>query len=227
MFFNRLNGKSQLEHVLVGFGFGPIQAGIFALEARRSGNFSRIVIAEIDPVVVDKVRANNGCYFLNIAGETGVETKMIDGLEMLNPNVKSDREIIQNALATATVIVTALPSVAAYSAGGETSIASLIACGLQNSKVTLTLIYTAENHNHAAEILEKEVNKKMATPPKHFIQYLNTVIGKMSQVVTATERIAELQLKPVAPGADRAFLVEAFDRILVTRNQIPGFKMGT
>ena len=44
------------EHVLVGFGFGPIQSGLFVSEAFKSGNFSRMVIAEIDQNLVDSVR---------------------------------------------------------------------------------------------------------------------------------------------------------------------------
>jgi hypothetical protein len=34
------------EHIFTGFGFGPIQGGLFAKEAFQSGNFTRIVIAE-------------------------------------------------------------------------------------------------------------------------------------------------------------------------------------
>ena len=48
-------------------GFGPIQGGLFVDEAYASGNFSRIVIAEIDQKLVDAVRANGGSYAVNIA----------------------------------------------------------------------------------------------------------------------------------------------------------------
>jgi len=48
------------EHIFTGFGFGPIQGGLFAKEAFQSGNFTRIVAAEIDDQLVDAVRANNG-----------------------------------------------------------------------------------------------------------------------------------------------------------------------
>lgn len=40
----------------VGIGFGPIQSGLFLLEAHRSGNFDRLVVAEIVPEIVDAVR---------------------------------------------------------------------------------------------------------------------------------------------------------------------------
>ncbi len=55
------------EHIFVGFGFGPIQGGLFAKEAFQSGNFARIVAAEVDAQLVDAVRANNGSYYVNIA----------------------------------------------------------------------------------------------------------------------------------------------------------------
>ena len=43
------------DHVFVGFGFGPIQSGLFLNEAFQSGNFSRLVVAEIDQNLVDAV----------------------------------------------------------------------------------------------------------------------------------------------------------------------------
>jgi len=66
------------EHIFTGFGFGPIQAGLFAKEAFQSGNFSRIVIAEIDRRLVDAARANNGSCYVNVAGDDGIETLKID-----------------------------------------------------------------------------------------------------------------------------------------------------
>jgi hypothetical protein len=42
----------------VGFGFGPIQAGLFLAEAfQLSGAFHRLVVAEVVPAVVAAVRA--------------------------------------------------------------------------------------------------------------------------------------------------------------------------
>jgi len=65
------------EHVFTGFGFGPIQGGLFANEAFQSGNFRRIVIAEIDQSLVDAVRSNNGTYFVNVAKTDGIEVGLI------------------------------------------------------------------------------------------------------------------------------------------------------
>jgi len=214
------------EHIFTGFGFGPIQGGLFAKEAFQSGNFTRIVAAEIDARLVDAVRANNGSYYVNVAKADGIEVLKIDNVVLLNPNVTADKQILLEVLAQSTEITTCLPSVNFYESGGANSVASLIADGLKNSTAKAKIIYTAENNNHAAEILEKAVTEKIGILSEKPVQFLNTVIGKMSRVVTDTEEIAELNLKTIAPGINRAFLVEQFNRILVSRARISDFKPG-
>jgi mannitol-1-phosphate 5-dehydrogenase len=214
------------EHIFTGFGFGPIQGGLFAKEAFQNGNFTRIVAAEIDAQLVDTVRANNGSYYVNVAKADGIEAVQIDNVELLNPNVAADKKILLEVLAQSTEITTCLPSVNFYESGGVNSVASLIADGLKNSTAKATLIYTAENYNQAAEFLEKAVVQKISALSEKPVQFLNTVIGKMSRVVTDQAEIAELKLKTIAPGIDRAFLVEQFNRILVSRARISDFKPG-
>ncbi len=97
---------------------------------------------------------------------------------------------------------------------------------MKNSSAEATIIYTAENNNHAAEILKKAVSENNAALSQGKVQFLNTVIGKMSRVVTDPVEIAELKLKTIAPGLERAFLVEQFNRILVSRTQITGLTPG-
>jgi mannitol-1-phosphate 5-dehydrogenase len=211
------------DHVFVGFGFGPIQAGLFTKEAFESGNFRRIVVAEIDQRLVDAVRANRGTYYVNVARSDRVETVQIDNVELFNPS--RDGEVLK-ALAEATEITTCLPSVNFYDSDKPGTVAALIAAGLRARKSDATIVYAAENNNHAAEFLERAVGKRMGTPLPARAQFLNTVIGKMSQVVTDPAEIAERGLKPIAPGIDRAFLVEEFNHILVTRTTIPHFAPG-
>jgi len=213
-------------HIFTGFGFGPIQAGLFVKEAFQSGNFSRIVAAEIDPELVNAVRANNGSYCVNVAKADGIEALKIDHVEMLNPNVAEEREILLQVLAESTEIATCLPSVDFYDSGGSSSAASLIADGLKKSRAKATIIYTAENNNRAAEILQEAVTKRAGTLPRERVQFLNTVIGKMSRVVTDPVEIAERKLTTIAPGLQRAFLVEEFNRILVTLTRISNFRLG-
>lgn len=213
------------EHIFTGFGFGPIQSGLFANEAFNSGNFKRIVIAEIDQRLVDAVRANNGCYYINVAESDCVETFKIEGIEIYNPANDADRAKLIEAISVSTEICTSLPSVNFFDSGAN-SVASLIAQGLQKSTAKATIIYTAENNNHAAEILEEKVKAKLSAPLKTPVQYLNTVIGKMSQVIVDAAEIAQKKIKTIAPGIDRAFLVEAFNKILVTKCHIKGFTPG-
>ena len=214
------------EHIFTGFGFGPIQGGLFAQEAFQSGNFTRIVVAEIDTELVEAVRANKGSYYINVAKADGTEVLKIDNVELFNPNISRDNQILLDVLSESTEIATCLPSVDFYESGAESSVASLIAEGLRNSVGVATIVYTAENHNQAAEILEGAVAKRIGTISQKHVQFLNTVIGKMSRVVSNPAEIAERKLAPIAPGIERAFLVEEFNRILVSRTQISDFKPG-
>jgi mannitol-1-phosphate 5-dehydrogenase len=214
------------EHIFTGFGFGPIQSGLFAKEAFQSGNFTRIAVAEIDAELVGAVRANEGSYHVNVAGTEGIEMLKIDNVELLNPNAAEDRQVLLEILAQSTEIVTCLPSVTFYDSGQADSVVSLMAEGLKNSKAEATIVYTAENNNHAAETLQEAVAKKAGMLSEERVQFLNTVIGKMSRVVTDPAEIAELKLKTIAPGLERAFLVEQFNRILVGRARIADCKPG-
>jgi mannitol-1-phosphate 5-dehydrogenase len=228
------------EHIFTGFGFGPIQAGLFAKEAFQSGNFRRIVVAEIDQRLVDAVRSNGGTYYVNVAGSDGIETVRIDGVELFNPTNPADSAALRAAMAEATEITTCLPSVNFFDSNPTNGVATLIAEGLRHRKSDATIVYAAENHNHAAEILKEAVARKLGvrrasslatggragTHDLQRVQFLNTVIGKMSQVVNDPREITERRLAPIAPGFDRAFLVEEFNRILVTKTTIPGFVPG-
>ena len=208
------------DHIFTGFGFGPIQSGLFAAEAFKSGNFKRIVIAEIVDELIKAVRANNGTYYVNVAASDGIEVMQIDNVELINP--KTEKEKLLAALSESTEIVTSLPSVDFYSTGGGSSIAAMISDALAQSTAKATIVYAAENNNHAAEILSKTVD----TGKNKNVQFLNTVIGKMSRVVIDAAEIVELGLKPIAPGLDRAFLVEKFNKILVTECTLKNFKPG-
>ena len=71
----------------VGFGFGAIQAGLFGLEVLRSGNFRRLVIAEVLPQVVTAVRQEKGEFGLNVAYRDRIESLTL-GLQV-RPRIHS------------------------------------------------------------------------------------------------------------------------------------------
>jgi mannitol-1-phosphate 5-dehydrogenase len=208
----------------VGFGFGAIQAGLFLYEAFESGNFRRLVVAEVLPDVVAAVRGESGYYRLNIAHADSVAQAAIGPVEIEDPAHAADRARLVEAIAAAEEIGTAVPSVNFYVSAGEGSLHRLLAEGLRRKARAggpRAVIYAAENHNHAAEILQDRVFEEIP-PAEHEavrtqVRFLNTVIGKMSGIIADPEELSASSLAPVTPGSVRAFLVEAFNRILISR----------
>jgi mannitol-1-phosphate 5-dehydrogenase len=219
--------------IYVGFGFGAIQAGLFLYEAFASGAFCRLVVAEVLPDVVAAVRRAEGRFTVNIAHPDRVEHTEVGPVEIEDPASAPDRERLVEAIAQAEEIATAIPSVAYYVSEGPGSLHHILAEGLRKKAARggpRTVVYTAENHNHAAEILESnvlaEVPKSEQEAVRSRVRFLNTVIGKMSGVISHgdadlpdSEEIQSQGLSTVTPGEQRAFLVEAFNRILISKIQ--------
>ena len=211
----------------VGFGFGPIQSGLFLYEAATSGNFSRYVVAEVDATLVHAVRMNKGRCDVNIARMDGVETGHLEGLEVYNPGVPADRKRLLEAIGESDEMATCLPSVDFYDADKDTSVARLLGEGLAGRDPSIpVVIYTAENNNAAAERLFAWMSEYATPETLASVQTLNTVIGKMSGVIGGRDEIAGLGLSPVVPGANRAVLVEEFNRILVSRVESEEYSRG-
>ncbi len=215
--------------VFVGFGFGPIQAGLFLHEASRSGAFGRLVVAEIAPEAVAAVRAAGGRCSVNVAHRERVERAVLEAVEIMDPAAPADRRALIEAIAAAEEIATAVPSVDRYVSATAGSVHRVLAAGLRQKAVQggpRAVVYAAENHNHAAEILGEAVLS--AVPERERaavsgnVRFLNTVIGKMSRVVSDPEEVRAHGLAPLTPGLPRAFLVEAFNRILISRIHFGG-----
>ena len=202
----------------VGFGFGAIQAGLFLYEAWRSGNFERLVVAEVMPPVVDAVRANGGFYTLNLAHADHVETVQVGPIEIYNPADAEDRSKLLAALVAAQEIATAVPSVTFYKADAPGSIHRLLARAIEQKlagKGPQAAIYAAENNNHAAELLAEAVFSELddvlpASVPS-VACFANTVLIKMCGILPAND-----QLPPIAPALQKSFLVEVHNRIQIS-----------
>ncbi len=215
-----LTGK----RTFVGFGFGAIQAGLFLYEAFQSGNFGRLVVAEVVPDVVAAIRRANGFYSVNIAHADRIEQAHVGPIEILDPADPGDRQLLVKAIADANEISTAVPGVNFYVAQGDGSLHRVLADGMAR-KVKRhgprAAIYAAENDNRAAEILEEAVLGVLTDSDRAALPTLgcfaNTVIGKMSGVAGNAAEIAARSLVTVTPDSTRAFLVEAFNRILISR----------
>jgi len=218
----------------LGFGFGAIQSGLFLYEAFHSGEFRRLVVVEVIPEMVNAVRREGGYFWVNIAHYDRIETFCIGPVEIYNPNIETDRLKTLAAIAEAEEIATAVPSVAFYVSNKPGSIHRLLADGLCRKvecEEARAIVYAAENHNHAAEMLEHAVMNLIPQERQSGVRskarFLNTVIGKMSQVVADPLEVRSRSLTPIMPSLQRAFLVEVFNRILVTKIQFPeSFKRG-
>ena len=212
----------------VGFGFGAIQAGLFLYEAFRSGGFARLVVGEVASDAVDALRQDAGCYAVNVAHHDRVEAARVGPVQIENPAAPQDIARLVQAVAEAEEISTAVPSVRFYTGSAPGSIHGILAEGLRKKAAAggpRAVVYAAENHNHAAEILEAAVFDEIPAPEKTSVHgqvcFLNTVIGKMSGVVLDAGEIQSRRLATVTPGSTRAFLVEAFNRILISQVSFP------
>jgi mannitol-1-phosphate 5-dehydrogenase len=216
--------KTPQQNVFVGFGFGAIQAGLFLYEAFKGGFFNRLVVAEVVPEIVEAVRKQGGRFWVNIAFAGKIEPVEVGPISIFNPAVNEDRACLIEAVAQAQEISTAVPSVAFYNRGGEAAIHRILSEGLKkklNDNCAPAVIYAAENNNHAAEILQESVAAEIPDEMRKAffsrILFLNTVIGKMSGVVTGQAQIKEQALSTITPTDTRAFLVESFNKILISK----------
>jgi len=207
----------------VGFGFGAIQAGLFLYEAFGSGAFRRLAVAEVLPDVVAAVR-RAGYYYVNIAHADRVEHAQVGPVEIEDPAAEADRQCLIHAVAEAEEIGTAVPSVKFYVSDSPGSIHRILAEGLRRKAAgggPRTVVYAAENHNHAAEILEESVMGEIPAGEREAVhlrvRFLNTVIGKMSGVASDPAEVRAQGLTTITPEDRRAFLVEAFNRILISQ----------
>jgi len=183
-----------------------------------------LVVAEVLADVVKAVRRAGGQFSLNIAHSDHVEISKVGPVEIEDPNSEHDCDCLAQAVAEAEEIATAVPSVQHYVSAGRGSIHHILAEGLRQKAARRgprAIVYAAENHNQAAEILEAQVldeipeNEHPAVRSR--VRFLNTVIGKMSGIVSDPKEVQAQGLATVTPQDHRAFLVEAFSRILISK----------
>jgi len=207
---------------LVGLGFGAIQAGLFVYEAQRSGDYATPLVVDVRADLVAGLRADGGTFRVNIARADRIDVAEIGPVEVADSSVAAERVGVIDAIAAADEFASALPSVAFYRSDGPNSPHLLLAEALTRRTVPEPLIvFCAENHRSAATLLEEAVLEAVAPDVRDAVRgrarYVDTVIGKMSGVIIDDAEISELGLRPTTSGLAAAFLVEEFDRILVSR----------
>ena len=222
-------------HTYVGFGFGAIQPGLLLYEAFRAQAFDRYVVAEIQPSLVDAMRRSEGRYTFNIASMDGVRQVTLGPVDLVDVGVPADREQLVAAIAEAHEIGTAITTFDQYVMDIPGSLHRMIAEGLRRKVAQVgskVLVYAAENHNRAKEMLKEAVMAEVPAPERDGVnarvQFVNTVISKMCGLVTDPEVIAAHDLAPMWPDVmpDRALLVEDYDRLLIDEVTMPGFERG-
>ncbi len=207
---------------LVGLGFGAIQAGLFVYEAQRTGDYAPPLVVDVRADLVAGLRADDGRARVNIARSERIDVADIGPVEVADSTVATDRGRIIAAISVADEFASALPSVAFYRSDSASSPHRLLAEGLRRRRLPHPLIvFCAENHRNAAGLLEEAVLESVPADERQTVQgrarYVDTVIGKMSGVITDPAEIDSLQLAAITSALPSAFLVEAFDRILVSR----------
>jgi mannitol-1-phosphate 5-dehydrogenase len=201
---------------------------LFLYEAYGSDAFGRLIVAEVVPEMVTTLRAASGTFGVNIAHADRIERAQVGPVTLENPADPADRERLIAAIAEADEIATAVPSVATYASENPGSLHRVLAAGLRRKAAqggARCVVYTAENNNHAAETLQAHVLAEIPSEEHEGVlarvRFLNTVIGKMSGVVGDPAEIAARGLIPLTPGSSRTFLVESFNRILISEIDFP------
>jgi mannitol-1-phosphate 5-dehydrogenase len=205
---------------LVGLGFGAIQAGLFAYEAQRSGAYAPPLMVDVRPELVAALRADGGHFRVNIARADRIDVADVGPVEAADSRIPADRERVVDAIAAADELASALPSVAFYRTDAPNSPHLLLAEALARRTAERPLIVLcAENHRSAAALLETAVLAALPAGSADLVhgkaRWVDTVIGKMSGLIDDPAEIAALGLATITPHLHGAFLVEAFDRILI------------
>ncbi len=207
---------------LVGLGFGAIQAGLFVYEAYRTDDYSPPLVIDVRADLVAGLRADGGHFRINIARSDRVDVVDVGPVNVADSTVASEADLIVEAIAGADEFASALPSVAFYRTDDANSPHRLLAEGLRRrTRTDPLIIFCAENHRSAAALLEAAVLEAVPFGERDAVRgrgrYVDTVIGKMSGVITDESELQGHGLAAITPALRAAFLVEAFDRILISR----------
>ncbi len=205
---------------LVVLGFGAIGAGLFVYEAYGTGDYAPPVVVDVRAELVNGLLADDGRFALNIARPDRVDVATIGPITPVDSTAQPERVI--EAIADADEFASALPSVAFYQSPGPASPSRLLAEGLRRRlRPEPLIVYCAENHRNAARLLSSAVldavpdDERESVPAR--VRFVDTVIGKMSGVISDPAERDGLGLSGITSALPGAFLVEAFDRILVSR----------
>ena len=197
----------------VGFGVGPIQLGLFLQSVLRDQRHHRVTLVELDPVLAAGIA---GGATVNIAHADGLEAIRLAGFDVLCAGDPGQLLACQAAVNGAHDIVTALPSVRAYSDGPAP-----VAPVLVRAPVPVDArLYTAENHPHAAGAMRTALRGagQQGLAPR----IIDTVIGKMC----GTRPAKRSGPQPLYPGCPLAVVVEVATATVTGPSGLPASQRG-
>jgi len=140
----------------VGFGFGPIQAGLFLYEAFRAGNFDAWWWPKSPPGWW-MPSGGRGRLHAEYRRRLRGSDRQDHQREVLNPTVPADAAALARALADARRSAPRFPALRFHQGqplhSGPASLGA--PAKLADTSLPACVVYAAENHNHAAELLQE------------------------------------------------------------------------
>jgi hypothetical protein len=206
----------------VGLGFGAIGSGLFVYEAQETDIYAPPLVIDVRADLVAGLRADGGTFRVNIARADRIDIVEIGPITVADSSVAVEREAIIDAIAAADEFASALPSVVFYRSDAVSSPHLLLAEALRRrTRPEPLIVFCAENHRSAAALLREAVLDAVEPTDRERVarraRFIDTVIGKMSGVITDASEMRALGLATITSALPSAFLVEEFDRILVSR----------
>ena len=179
---------------LVVLGFGPIGSGLFVYEAGQTGDYAPPLVVDVRADLIAGLRADGGHYRLNIARADRVDVAEVGPVDVADSSIDAERDRAVEAIAAADEFASALPSVAFYRSDAPNSPHALLAEALLRRTLPDPLIvFCAENHRSAATLLEEAVLEAVPAGERDGVRgrarYVDTVIGKMSGLITDAAEI--------------------------------------
>ncbi len=167
---------------LVGLGFGAIQSGLFVYEAHRTGDYAPPLVVDVRADLVAGLRADGGHFRVNIARADRIEATEIGPITVADSTVPSEAQLVIEAIAGADEFASALPSVAFYRSETPSSPHRLLAEGLRRrTRSTPLIVFCAENHRSAAELLRRAVLDAVPVDERPAVaeraRFVDTVVG--------------------------------------------------
>lgn len=194
------------------FGAGGVGIGFMGDLLHRSG--AELVFVEVNHALAESLN-HYGSYTINKANLETVTQFTVDNLVALDPSQEESAPRLAEELTVADFAITAVGARVLPRIG---QLLAKITEQFSPRQQPLDLL-CCENHHDAAGLLRESVVAKLgAEPADQRFGFVNTVVGRMCQNFTRSER----DLPPVTPDLDTVILVEDYDPFPIDRGALRG-----